>query len=231
MRACRAGVVQDPVGRRHRAGLPRRLPQGPPRPGPAGAAGAHGSRSPSLGCLGWLNSSAASAGSPAQLTQLTQRPQLAQGSENPRAIFSSKAVGLDEGLLQFSLLHSILYGKSIYEIQMAVTNDSAPSSLQHRSASRRSASVRAARARLALARSPRTVAACEKRVYMQALRQGRALSASRQQRAHQPRRAAGISVFFAIKDAVHAARPPRAALPFRTAIRGWMQPASRDHYR
>jgi diketogulonate reductase-like aldo/keto reductase len=34
---------------------------------------------------------------------------------------------LDEGILQFSLPYSILYRKSLYDKQMAVTNDSAPS--------------------------------------------------------------------------------------------------------
>jgi hypothetical protein len=46
--------------------------------------------------------------------------------------FVTLRASLDEGLLQFSLPHFILYGKSLHEKQMAVTNDSAPSSIQHR---------------------------------------------------------------------------------------------------
>jgi hypothetical protein len=38
--------------------------------------------------------------------------------------------GLDEGLLSLCLLHSRLYGESLYEDHIAVTNDSAPSSTQ-----------------------------------------------------------------------------------------------------
>jgi hypothetical protein len=43
--------------------------------------------------------------------------------------------GLDGGLLQFSLPHSSLYGKSIQEKTMAVASDSAPSYMCWRRAS------------------------------------------------------------------------------------------------
>ena len=38
--------------------------------------------------------------------------------------------GLDEGLLSFCLSHSRLYGESLQEEQIVVTNDSAPSCVQ-----------------------------------------------------------------------------------------------------
>jgi hypothetical protein len=63
--------------------------------------------------------------------------------EQRRIAFEIGKAGLDEGLLQISLPHSVLYGKSIQEQRSAATNDIAPSSARRPRCSRRRLSTSA----------------------------------------------------------------------------------------